>query len=165
MATNVIMPSLGFDMTQGKLLRWLKKEGDAVKKDEPVAEIETEKAAVEIQATVSGVLLKILLQPGETVPVGTVMGIIGEANEQVQAVPTAAAPVVAPASQGGTVTPTPTALPAASDNGRVKASPIARKMAAESGIDLATLKGTGPGGRIEPQRLEPRLDLLGIGPW
>ncbi|HEY6043189.1 MAG TPA: biotin/lipoyl-containing protein, partial [Anaerolineae bacterium] len=123
MATNVIMPSLGFDMTQGKLLRWLKKEGDAVKKDEPVAEIETEKASVEIQATVSGVLLKILLQPGETVPVGTVMGIIGEANEQVQAVTTAAATVAAPATRVETITSAATALPAASDNGRVKASP------------------------------------------
>ncbi len=80
MATDVIMPSLGFDMTEGKLLRWLKREGDRVEKGQAIAEIETEKATVEIEAAVSGTLAKIAVQAGETVPVGTVIGVIAEAR-------------------------------------------------------------------------------------
>ena len=84
MAANVIMPSLGFDMTEGKLANWLKKEGDRVEKGQAVAEIETEKATVEIEATESGTLQKILVPAGQTVPVGTILAMIGEAGEKVR---------------------------------------------------------------------------------
>jgi pyruvate dehydrogenase E2 component (dihydrolipoyllysine-residue acetyltransferase) len=147
MATNVIMPSLGFDMTAGKLARWLKKQGEEVKKGEAIAEVETEKATVEIEAFGSGVLQEILVHDGETVPVNTVIGVIAEPGEKVQ-VPTAAqAPVghsadesLQPLAQAGTKEPP--------EDGRIKASPIAKRIAESSGIDLRLVKGSGPGGRI-----------------
>ena len=86
MSTDVIMPSLGFDMTEGLLARWLMKEGDPVAKGQAIAEIETEKATVEIEAAVSGILARIIVQAGETVPVGTLIGVIAEAGEAVTAV-------------------------------------------------------------------------------
>ncbi|MBI5419232.1 MAG: 2-oxo acid dehydrogenase subunit E2 [Deltaproteobacteria bacterium] len=119
MATNVIMPSLGFDMTEGRLSRWLKNEGERVEKGQAIAEIETEKATVEIEAAASGILARIIVQAGQTVPVGTVMGVIAEAGEG-----------------------------AAPPEARVKASPVARRMAEEAGLDLSRIRGTGPGGRV-----------------
>ncbi|PWB65519.1 MAG: pyruvate dehydrogenase complex dihydrolipoamide acetyltransferase [Deltaproteobacteria bacterium] len=146
MPADVRMPSLGFDMTEGKLARWLKQEGDRIERGQAIAEIETEKATVEIEADASGVLAKIIVPAGQTVPVGTVIGIIAEAGEKIAETPTAPAPA-APS------TPPP---PAAAETGghaappeaRVKASPVARKMAEEAGIDLRRIQGTGPDGRI-----------------
>src|SRR5512135_2979852 len=92
------MPSLGFDMTEGKLANWLKKEGDRVEKGQSIAEIETEKATVEIQATVTGTLDKIMVPAGQTVPVGTVIGMIAEAGEPV-------APTVPPPAAAGSPKP------------------------------------------------------------
>ncbi len=146
MATNVIMPSLGFDMTEGQLARWLKNEGDPVGKGQAIAEIETEKATVEIEAAVSGILARIIVHAGETVPVGTLIGVIAEAGEEVTAVsapsPPAppAPPPPAPVHEAGEG--------AAPSEARVKASPVARKMAEEAGLDLSGVKGTGPGGRV-----------------
>ncbi|MHB8833948.1 MAG: dihydrolipoamide acetyltransferase family protein [Desulfobacteria bacterium] len=145
MATNVIMPSLGFDMTEGQLARWLKNEGDPVGKGQAIAEIETEKATVEIEAAVSGILARIIVHAGETVPVGTLIGVIAEAGEEVTAVP---APSPSPPAP-----PPPAPVPeagegAAPSEARVKASPVARKMAEEAGLDLSRVKGTGPGGRV-----------------
>src|SRR5713226_2239799 len=85
MATNVVMPALGFDMTSGAVARWLKKEGEAVKQGEAIAEVDTEKATVEIQAFATGTLQKILVQQGQSVPVGTAIAIIGAAGESVSA--------------------------------------------------------------------------------
>jgi len=82
MATEVIMPSLGFDMVEGTVARWLKKEGDPVEKGEPIVEIETEKATVEVEATASGNLKEILVPAGETVKVGTVIGTIAAPEEK-----------------------------------------------------------------------------------
>ncbi|MDP2658571.1 MAG: biotin/lipoyl-containing protein, partial [Candidatus Deferrimicrobium sp.] len=141
MATNVIMPALGFDMTEGQLARWLKNEGDPVEKGQAIAEIETEKATVEIEAAASGILTRIFVQAGETVPVGTVIGVIAATGEEVVAVPAPPAPPPsAPAPEAGEG--------AASSEARVKASPVARKMAEEAGLDLSRIKGTGPGGRV-----------------
>lgn len=141
MATNVIMPSLGFDMTEGQLARWLKNEGDPVEKGQAIAEIETEKATVEIEAASSGILTRIFVQAGETVPVGTVIGVIAATGEEVVAVPAPPAPPPsAPVPEAGEGT--------ASSEARVKASPVARKMAEEAGLDLSRIKGTGPGGRV-----------------
>jgi pyruvate dehydrogenase E2 component (dihydrolipoamide acetyltransferase) len=151
--TDVIMPSLGFDMTEGLLARWLKNEGDPVVKGQAIAEIETEKATVEIEASVSGILTRIIVQAGETVPVGTLIGVIAEAGDEVTTVsaPSSSPPAPAP--------PAPPAFPppgpvleagegAAPSEARVKASPVARKMAGEAGLDLSHIKGTGPGGRV-----------------
>ncbi len=154
MPTNVIMPSLGFDMTQGKLARWLKNEGDSVNKGEAIAEVETEKATVEIEAFASGVLQKIVVPAGETVPVNTTIGVIAEPGEMVEA-PTAfpTAPVKEnketgePTAQPTSAAPVASSAPAP-ENGRLKVSPIARRMADEAGIDLHALRGSGPGGRI-----------------
>ncbi|MHB8942233.1 MAG: dihydrolipoamide acetyltransferase family protein [Desulfobacteria bacterium] len=145
MATDVIMPSLGFDMTEGQLARWLKNEGDPVGKGQAIAEIETEKATVEIEAAVSGILARIIVHAGETVPVGTLIGVIAEAGEEVTAV---SAPSPSPPAP-----PPPASVPeagegAAPSEARVKASPVARKMAEEAGLDLSRVKGTGPGGRV-----------------
>ena len=141
MATNVIMPSLGFDMTEGRLARWLKNEGDPVEKGQAIAEIETEKATVEIEAAASGILARTIVQAGETVPVGTVIGVIVETGEEVVSVPaTPAPPPPAPVPEVGEG--------AAPSEARVKASPVARRMAEEAGLDLSRIKGAGPGGRV-----------------
>jgi pyruvate dehydrogenase E2 component (dihydrolipoamide acetyltransferase) len=157
MATNIIMPSLGFDMTEGKLANWLKKEGDRVERGQAIAEIETEKATVEIESTVAGTLQKILVPANQTVPVGTVVALIAEPGEKapavqtpgtslpepVKATPTKAASIsTAPEKQGGN------GGGAALSGERIKASPLARRMAQAAGINLAQIKGTGPGGRI-----------------
>jgi pyruvate dehydrogenase E2 component (dihydrolipoyllysine-residue acetyltransferase) len=152
MATNVIMPSLGFDMTEGKIARWLKKEGERVDKGQAIAEIETDKATVEIEANASGVLKKIVVPPEQTVPIGTVIGVIGEPNEavpekipeQAGASQTAEPPSRAP-QQGGNGKEEPVAE---TGETRIKASPLARRMAKQAGIDLAQVRGSGPGGRI-----------------
>ncbi len=152
MATNVILPSLGFDMVEGTLSRWLRNEGDRVEKGEAIAEIETEKATVEIEAAISGVLTKIVVEAGKTVPVGTVIGRIAEPGETVEAAPAPAAPPQAPIPS-----PPPTVVPSGAEKKeippkpaeeRVKSSPVARRMAHEAGIDLASIRGTGPDGRV-----------------
>ena len=143
MSTNVIMPALGFDMTEGLLVRWLKNEGDPVEKDQAIAEIETEKATVEIEAAASGILARIIVQAGETVPIGAVIGVIAGAGEEVAAVPPPSPPeppLTPPVPRSGEGAPPSEA--------RVKASPVARKMAEEAGLDLSRVKGTGPGGRV-----------------
>jgi pyruvate dehydrogenase E2 component (dihydrolipoamide acetyltransferase) len=152
--TNVIMPSLGFDMTEGLLARWLKNEGDPVVKGQAIAEIETEKATVEIEASVSGILTRIIVQAGETVPIGTLIGVIAEAGDEVTTVsaPSPAPPAPAPPSPPPASPPPGPVLEAgegaAPSEARVKASPVARKMAEEAGLDLSHIKGTGPGGRV-----------------
>jgi len=155
-ATNVILPSLGFDMTEGKLSRWLRQEGERVEKGQAIAEIETEKATVEIEAAVSGVLAKIVVPAGQTVPTGTVIGIIAEPGETVAGVappspPPPAAPPAAPS-------PEERAEDREGAGGeRIKASPVARRMAENAGIDIATVKGTGPGGRVMERDVEAAI--------
>ncbi|MBP2686320.1 MAG: branched-chain alpha-keto acid dehydrogenase subunit, partial [Deltaproteobacteria bacterium] len=146
MATNVIMPSLGFDMTEGRLARWLKNEGDPVGKGQEIAEIETEKATVEIEAPAQGILAQIIVHAGETVPVGTVIAVIVGTGEKVEAVSAPAPTPPAPPAQA----PAPEAGDggAAPPGARVRVSPVARKMAEDAGLDLSRVKGTGPGGRV-----------------
>ncbi len=161
MATDVIMPSLGFDMTEGKLSRWLKQEGERIEKGQAIAEIETEKATVEIEAAVSGILAKIVVQAGQTVPVGTVIGMIADAGEQVSAAappPPAARPAAPPApAEGGPREETGEGVE------RVKASPVARRMAEKAGIDIASVKGTGPGGRVMERDVEAAIAAGRVG--
>ncbi|MBZ5694665.1 MAG: 2-oxo acid dehydrogenase subunit E2 [Acidobacteriia bacterium] len=149
--TEFVMPQLGADMSAGKLLGWRKNVGESVRRGDIIADVETDKADIEIEVFTSGVIEKILVQPGEKVPVGTVLAIIRQEGEAAKAeaplapkaVPSEAAPAkpVAPV-----LPPRPAVTP--SEPGRVHASPVAKKLAAELGIDLASLAGTGPGGRI-----------------
>lgn len=164
MATNVILPSLGFDMTEGRLVRWLKNEGEQVAKGQAIAEIETEKATVEIEAAVSGVLAKIIVPAGQTAPVGAVIGIIAEPGEEVAAAPAPRAPSPpAPPSAARPSPPPPKPekeageAPAPRTDERVKSSPAARKMAEKAGLDISRIKGTGPGGRVVEQDVEAAI--------
>ena len=166
MATNILMPALSPTMTEGTLTRWLKKEGEAVKAGDVIAEIETDKATMEVEAVDEGVLGRILVQDGtEGVKVNEPIAVLVGAGE---AVPAAAAPAAkaapaaaqAPAPPAPVATPVPVpapapaATPATLPNGhaaggdRIFASPLARRMASQAGIDLSALKGSGPNGRI-----------------
>jgi pyruvate dehydrogenase E2 component (dihydrolipoamide acetyltransferase) len=147
-------------MESGTIVKWLKAEGDAVEKGEPLYELDTEKVTQEVEAEASGVLLEIAVPDGE-VPVGTTIAYIGEAGEQVaagKAEPAEPAAEDAPSAQPAEGEPAPVtsvATPAERQEGeRVKASPLARRLAREQGIDLAALSGTGPDGRIVAEDVE-----------
>ena len=157
MATEVKLPRLGQGMESGTVVRWLKTEGDAVKKREPLYELDTDKVTQEVEAEADGVLLKILVGEGE-VAVGTTIAYIGTEGEVVEVAAEApkpaapqpaedAAPQAAPEPARDASTHVPTAT-AGDANGRVKASPLARRMARDRGIDLSGITGTGPEGRI-----------------
>ncbi len=151
MATEITMPQMGFDMTEGVIANWLKAEGDAVQKGEAIAEIETDKTTIQIEAFGSGVLSKILAPVGAKVPVGQTIGLIGEPGEAVSA-PAAAAPATPTAAPAAPVTAPATPAPVSS--GPVNASPIARRMAEQLGVDLAQVKGSGAGGQIMKEDVE-----------
>lgn len=181
MATQVIMPKLSPTMEEGQISRWLKKEGDKVSMGEPLAEIDTDKATMEMQALTNGVLRKILIQEGETAPLGKPIAIVGDANEDISSllkdVSTPPAPKSEPAkAEAAPKTETPKAPaeaqpapppqpgPASDANGnraaasdRLVVSPLAARMAAEAGIDLRSLTGSGPGGRIIKRDIEAAL--------
>ena len=150
------MPQMGYDMQEGTLVRWLKSEGSEVSSGEAIAEIETDKAVVEFESTSSGVLRKILVQEGATVPVGQVVAIIGGADEEIPddlggPVATQELPDAKEAGgASGIPLPPPAAQPEAivQPKQQVRASPVARQIAADKGIDLTLVAGTGPGGRI-----------------
>jgi len=193
--TKVVMPKLSEAMESGKIIKWLKKEGDRIQGGDILAEIETDKADVEMEAFGAGVLRKVLVPAGEKAPVGTLIGVIAEPGDDIAAV-LASAPAPAAAGVGAagsasarnntrsapSAAPTPSAAPApapplrpavvstpapaapavnapavgipaptaptAVATGRVKASPLAKKIAAQAGVDLRLIRGTGPGGRI-----------------
>jgi pyruvate dehydrogenase E2 component (dihydrolipoamide acetyltransferase) len=190
--TKVVMPKLSEAMETGKLLRWLKQEGDRISGGDIIAEIETDKADIELEAFGSGVLRKLLATPGTAVPVGGLIAVIAEPDEDISAavggaapppaakaapaaapaptaaaapapasasapaptpgpapVAVAAAPAVRPSPDGGTGS-RPTVLPP----GRLRVSPLARKLAQRASIDLARVTGTGPGGRIIQRDIE-----------
>ena len=148
MAYEILMPQLGLTMEEGTVSSWLKHEGDAVKAGEAILEITTDKLTNEVTSEHDGVLLKIVAQEGEDIPVKGLLGYIGEAGEQVggAAAPTAV-PVeaVAPAAASAAVI-----APAAVSAGgaRIRISPFARKLAANMGVDYSALTGSGPSGRI-----------------
>jgi len=172
MATQVVMPKLSPTMEEGQLSRWLKKEGDTVAMGEPLAEIDTDKATMEMQALSAGVLRKILIKEGETAPLGQPIAIIGQPDEDISSLvgqqpspttttPSAAPQKAAPAQQqpqtgggnGGKPSPQSVSQPAS----RLVVSPLAARMAAEAGIDLRSLNGTGPGGRIVKRDVESAI--------
>ena len=144
MATEIIMPQMGSDMKEGTVVRWIKSEGDSVARGEPLAEIETDKATVEVEAYASGVLRRVIVGEGVTVPVGQAIGIIAAADEELPEM----LPMAAPPSAGPRRVARPPKAPAPTGEERIKASPMARKEAEARGIDLAQVPGTGPGGRV-----------------
>jgi len=191
MATEVQLPALSPTMAEGKIVKWLKKEGDSVSSGEAIAEVETDKSNLEVEAFDDGVLLKILVKEGETGKVGATIAVIGAKGEKVEAPAAkaaAAAPAPAPAKPpapkpapapearreqpqpeergqkpGGPAQVVPirraeeAAPAAAQDDGRLRASPLAKRMAREEGLDLAGVQGSGPSGRIVKRDVEAAM--------
>jgi pyruvate dehydrogenase E2 component (dihydrolipoamide acetyltransferase) len=181
MATKVIMPKLSPTMEEGQISRWLKKEGDKVSMGEPLAEIDTDKATMEMQALANGVLRKILINEGQSAPLGQVIAVIGEANEDIASLVSEAPPKTEPAQEQKQEQekppPPPQAKaaaaasaqpassvqngrqpqPATSESARLIVSPLAARMAAEAGIDLRSLQGSGPNGRIIKKDIEAAI--------
>ena len=159
MATEVKLPRLGQGMESGTIVKWLKSEGESVEKGEPLYELDTDKVTQEVEAEASGVLLKIAIPEGE-VEVGKTIGFIGEQGEDVaaeEAPAKAEKPKEAPKREEEEPAPAAETQPAPSNgstNGRIKASPLARRIARERGVDLAQIKGTGPDGRIVAEDIE-----------
>src|SRR5690349_17753251 len=186
MATDVVMPQMGESIFEGTITKWLKKPGDKVERDEPLFEISTDKVDAEIPSPSAGVLKEIRVGEGKTVPIQTVVGVIDAVGDgAAKAAAPAAAPapktaeparpatpapaakpqIVPPAQAARPATPAP-ALAAASGPGpapsrptgeRIHSSPLVRRMAKEHGIDLASVPGTGAGGRISKQDIEAYL--------
>ena len=194
MATELTMPQMGYDMQEGTVLRWLKGEGDAVANGEPIAEIETDKAVVEFESYADGVLHRIIVPAGTTVPVGQPIAVVGGQDESIEVsagpsddtaedeadsapvedetddAPSAAIPMP-PASttiaeEESSAKPAPDTEQPPAPAAPLRASPIARRIADERGIDISKVTGTGPGGRIvkddvlayeEPEPEEPEI--------
>jgi pyruvate dehydrogenase E2 component (dihydrolipoamide acetyltransferase) len=203
MAETISMPKLGFDMAEGTLVRWVKNEGENVNKGDVLAEIETDKATVEVESSASGVVRKLLVEAGSVVPIGDPIAIVGSADEKIDEAPTKAAepkaekktdekkageeiktepeakgesgktlashasadekedvaprpsgqPAPVPAPSGQAAAPSPVEQ----QEGPVKASPLAKKIARDNKVDLARLQGTGPGGRVVRKDVEAAL--------
>lgn len=154
MAITFGMPSLGHTMEKGKIIEWLKHEGDAIAKGEPLVVIETDKVITEVASPAEGVVLHIVAPPDEERPIGALLAVLGAQGEQVSEAelqhmlgPTAVSTPAAPAPTPAPVV-APRAAAVARDGERLKISPIARKLADELGLDPSTIQGTGPGGRI-----------------
>jgi len=149
------MPSLGADMETGKLVEWLVAPGQPIQRGDIVALVETQKGLFEIEAFEEGIMGVPLVQAGQTVPVGTVLAMIGSGTEAAARTEVPAEPPAAPAAASPTESPamTPAATLAASP-GRIACSPSARRLALELGVDLATVRGTGPGGAIQRSDIE-----------
>ena len=156
MPIEILMPALSPTMEEGTLSKWLVKEGDTVSSGDLLAEIETDKATMEFEAVDEGVIGKIMIAEGtEGVKVNAVIAVLLEDGESAgdisasAATPAAATAPLAEAAAPAVVTPTPApAAPAAKDGNRVFASPLARRIAADKGVDLTTMTGSGPRGRI-----------------
>src|SRR2546428_1562434 len=173
---KVEMPKMGDTMEEGKILRWIKKEGDQVKKGEPLAEVETDKVNIEIEAFASGTLRKILVSEGTSAPIGAPIALIGTRDEPLPAslrsngAQTTTNPPSIPASntpQTSNIATSVTldtlatlanlATPPTNTSGRIFISPIARRMAQEYNLNYTTLRGTGPNGRIIKMDVEAAL--------
>ncbi len=181
MATKVHMEALSPTMEEGEVVRWLKAEGEEVANGDVLAEIETDKATMELVARGDGVLRKQILAEGDTAAVGTVIGVIAGADEDIsdlvedggaepaeaEAEPAAPSAERAPAEEAGpraetpapatATAPTGDGSPARSGDGRIKASPLARRLAEEEGLELRRIQGSGPGGRIIKRDIEEAL--------
>jgi pyruvate dehydrogenase E2 component (dihydrolipoamide acetyltransferase) len=186
MPINILMPALSPTMEKGNLSRWLKKEGDKVKSGDVIAEIETDKATMEVEAVDEGTIAKILVPEGtQDVPVNNVIAVLAGDGEDVKAAgagaasapaakseapkaeaPKAAAPAAAPAPAAKAPAPqaAPQAAPAASNGARVFSSPLARRLAKEAGIDLSRVNGSGPHGRVVARDIDEAKSGKGLKP-
>ena len=160
MAFDVVMPQMGESITEATILKWHRKVGEAIGKDETLYEISTDKVDAEIPAPIAGTLVEILVEANATVPVGTVVGRIGAAGEQpAGSTETAPAPAkaAAPAAVPAAAEPTKPAGDSLEDRLKTRSSPLVRRMAEEQGIDLATVKGSGLMGRVTKEDMEAHL--------
>jgi pyruvate dehydrogenase E2 component (dihydrolipoamide acetyltransferase) len=168
MATKITMPKLSDTMEEGVILKWLRKEGDKIKQGEIIAEIESDKADMELEAYDSGVLRKIVVPEGGKAPIGGLIAVIGEADEDIASLlsGTAPAPATKKPETQASVSPGPLASsPATSQptDGKTKASPLARRLAGENKIDLSRVSGSGPQGRVIRRDLENMIAGKGQG--
>ncbi len=170
MAIKIQMPKLSDTMDTGRIIRWLKKEGDKVSPGDVLAEVETDKANMDMEAYDEGTLLKILAKEGDRVPIGGLIGVLGNAGEDVSSLlsesvgatskkPAAESPASGTAAAkemvaAATAAPQPSGHTASKGNGRLKVSPLARTLAKDRGIDLGSVKGTGTSGRIVKRDIE-----------
>ncbi len=168
MATKIVMEALSPTMEEGRLVEWKKQEGEPVATGDVIAEVETDKAVMELVARADGTLLKHVVAAGTTVPVSQLVGVIGEPGEDVSSLlagsangkakaeaPAPPAVAAAPAPAASVATPKPVLAPtAAAPGGRIKASPLARKIARDRGLDLGAIRGSGPEGRIIQRDVE-----------
>jgi len=179
MAVKVMMPKGSDTMTEGKVLKWLKKEGDAISTGDTVVEIETDKVNMEVEAMGSGVLRKILVGVDKVVPVGELLAVIGKADEDIAALlksdgaskagagsqESGVSTHASATAQGASAAPglqPPVPSPAPAVGGRLLASPLAKRMAKEMGLEIAEITGTGPNGRIIRQDVERRAALAPV---
>lgn len=153
MATKITMPKLGLTMKVGIISRWLKNEGDAVKKGEPVVEVMTKKITYKVEAPGDGILLKVVASKGATLPIGDILGVIGAPGEDISDL-LSPAPSKALGSRVGENTLSPSES--------LKISPAARKLAEENRIDYARIRGTGPEGRITREDVQKAIAQSGI---
>jgi pyruvate dehydrogenase E2 component (dihydrolipoamide acetyltransferase) len=168
MSITLTMPRLSDTMEQGTIIKWNVKEGDEVASGAVVADVETDKATMEMQVYDDGVVAKILVGEGTQVPVGTAIALIAEEGEDPGSVtdggsapaPAAApaAPAAAPSTPAPAAPPAPAPVAATSNGGRMRVSPVARRLAEEHGIDLGTVTGSGPGGRIIKRDILERVE-------
>lgn len=176
MPVPVIMPQLGESVVEGKIVRWLKREGERVQRFEPLLEVETDKVTTEVTAPEEGTLLKIYFPEGSTLKAGTLIAVLGQPGEAVperpyrighggeveplEEIPAAAAPTPAPPSPPPAPEPTPTVR----REGGPRISPVVAKMAAEYGIDLSNVPGTGEGGRVTKKDLLAYIERMRLQP-
>lgn len=161
MATKVMMEALSPTMEEGRLVKWVKNVGDAVKTGDTIGEVETDKAIMELVARGDGILRAHLVPEGTTAAVGMVIGVIAAANEDISAMTGGAAPAPAPAAAPAAAAPAAPAPAAAAPaapvveaSGPVRSSPLARRMAAEKGVNIGAIHGSGPNGRVIRRDIE-----------
>jgi pyruvate dehydrogenase E2 component (dihydrolipoamide acetyltransferase) len=159
MAIQIEMPKLSDTMTEGTLIKWHKKVGDSVEIGDILAEVETDKATMEMEAFDEGTITEILIQEGDKAAIGSVLAVLDgdDAAPATPAAAPAAAPTPAAAPAATTATPATPVTARAEDGARIKSSPLARKVASELGVDISSLSGSGPGGRIV------RADVVSAG--
>jgi pyruvate dehydrogenase E2 component (dihydrolipoamide acetyltransferase) len=162
MAETINMPKLGFDMAEGTLVRWVKKTGESINKGDVLAEIETDKATVEVESSASGVVRKLLVDEGASVPVNTPIAIVGTADEVISDQSSVVSGQLSVVKKEPTAKPDMKPAPvsvatSAVDSGSVKASPLAKKLARDRSLDLSRVHGSGPRGRIVRRDIEQAL--------
>jgi pyruvate dehydrogenase E2 component (dihydrolipoamide acetyltransferase) len=147
MATDIVMPNLGFDSQSGQVIEWYKQPGDPVQKGEPIALVEADKSNVDLESIASGVLLEVLVPLSEDIDIGTVIARVGTADE-LTVVGSSSAPPPTPTP------PTPSQTPVSADDNDTRVSPVARRLADANNVDLAVVKGSGARGRIMREDVE-----------